>query len=131
MRVSVINKLNNQLTYVVEWPFPTLAGIDVHYPSASWTTQAATSTDTPVVPASLVILTDKAYRDLFTQAEQDTLLAAAGSNDVGARRILLQLQTASTGVDLSSPAVAGGLTYMVSKGWLTEVRKQQVLNYKP
>lgn len=78
-----------------------------------------------------VVLSDKAYRDLFTQAEQDALLSAAASGDTGAQRILLQLQTASTGVDLSSPRVAAGLSYMVAKGWLTEGRKVEVLGYTP
>lgn len=121
MRITIL--VNGVIETIAEGP--SLADAQASRPDA--VCRAWVAGDVPAPRTTPVILSDKEYRDLFTQAEQDSLLAAAVSGDVNARRILLQLQTASTGVDLSSPNVAAGLSYMVAKGWFTEARKLQIL----
>lgn len=81
-----------------------------------------TGDDIHVSPISRVIPANE-FRERFTDAEMDIIIAQAYGGDIIARRLLLKLQTASEGVELDSKVVQDGLAYLVIKGALTADRE--------
>lgn len=67
------------------------------------------------------------FRDRFTEAEMDATLAAAYGGDAICRRLLLKLQTANEGIDLSGADTQGGVAYLRQIGVLTDERAAVVL----
>ena len=80
------------------------------------------------IPITYKILSVKDFRDRFTEDEIEAILDLAYSGDVLARKILLKLQTVGEVIDLTTPSVIAGMNYWVSKGILTEERKNQILS---
>lgn len=80
------------------------------------------------IPVNYRILSVKEFRDRFTEDEIEAILDLAYSGDVLARKILLKLQTVGEVIDLTTPSVIAGVNYWVSKGILTEERKNQILS---
>ena len=80
------------------------------------------------IPVNYRILSVKEFRDRFTEDEIEAILDLAYSGDVLARKILLKLQTVGEVIDLTTPSVIAGMNYWVSKGILTEERKNQILS---
>jgi hypothetical protein len=85
-----------------------------------------TGNDMPVQPTERIIAAWK-FRDRFTAAEMDAVLALAYAGDANARRLVLKLQTASDGVDLDSSDVQQGMAYLVSKSAITQTRSDEIL----
>lgn len=85
-----------------------------------------TESDIPVVEMSRIIPA-YAFRDRFTDKEMDAILDLAYSGDKVARVLLLKLQTANDGIDLSSQTTLDGLNYLLSKSVITPERKIEIL----
>lgn len=66
-----------------------------------------------------------AFRDRFTVAEMDAILALAYGGDAVARRLLFKLQT-QTSIHLDSSELSSGLDYLVSVAVLTSARAVEV-----
>ena len=69
-------------------------------------------------------LTAEEFRNAFTQAEIDNLLA---STDAGVKRLLYRISTNRSGIDCGSAEVLGGLAYLVTAGLLTNARRIAIL----
>lgn len=67
------------------------------------------------------------FRDLFTTTELIGINQLAYGGDATAQLLLLKITTASAGIDLDSPEVAGGLDYLVAKGRLAAGRLAEIL----
>lgn len=67
------------------------------------------------------------FRDRFTSAELSKLLALAYAGDVNTQSLLLQIQTASYGVNLDSVTVSQGLDYITTKLVIVAGRKVEIL----
>lgn len=71
-------------------------------------------------------ITAAMFRDRFTVAEMDAVLALSYGGDAVARRLLLKLQT-QTSINLDSAELMAGLDYLVTAGTLTAARVNEVV----
>jgi hypothetical protein len=78
------------------------------------------------VPQRETVLTRLDFRNKFTYAEKVQIYTAAISDF--AVKILLDDLAQSSYVDLQDPKIIDALSYLVSIGAVTEVRKQEILN---
>ncbi len=85
-----------------------------------------TEGDIPVAEVSKVIPA-YVFRDKFTSVEMDAILDLAYTGDKVARVLLLKLQTANDGIDLSSQTTLDGLNYLLSKEVITSERLTEIL----
>lgn len=67
------------------------------------------------------------FRDRFTPTELSKLLVLAYAGDANAQSLLLQVQTASYGINLDSATVSQGLDYMITKLVIAAGRKAEIL----
>jgi hypothetical protein len=70
---------------------------------------------------------DYAFRDRFADSEMSAFLALAFSGDISAQKLMLKLTTASNGIPMDREDVVSGMSYLVTKGILTEQRKNEIL----
>lgn len=72
------------------------------------------------------IITAWEFRDSFTQDELIQIINAAYDGNVQCRLLLLQIQTATDGVDLNGQSVIDGLTYLNNIGILPNGRINEI-----
>lgn len=83
----------------------------------------------PLSPLSVPlkpVLTKWQFRSKFSFTERVAITSAA-ETDAGVKVIVDDLNVVDE-VDLGDPAVASSLDYLISKGLLTEQRKQEILS---
>jgi hypothetical protein len=67
------------------------------------------------------------FRNRFTDAEMDAILAAAYAGDTVCRRLLFKLQTNSSGINLRGATEIAGIAYLQQAGLLSPERAQIIL----
>lgn len=85
-----------------------------------------TGEDMPVTTPVRVIR-DWEFRDRFTEPELFAINASAHGGDAMTDYVLMQIFTASDGVNLDKPNVITGMDYLVSQGLITLERKAEIL----
>jgi len=66
------------------------------------------------------------YADRFTKEEMQAVLAAANAGDAECQYLLLMVQTRSKGINLDSPTVIAGLTYLEAQGHIAAGRADEI-----
>ena len=85
-----------------------------------------TGDDMPAIQP-IRIIRDWEFRDRFTQEELLAINADAFGGDAMTQYVLMQIFTASDGVNLDKPMVISGMDYLVTQGLIMPQRKDEIL----
>lgn len=81
----------------------------------------------PEVQPNIRLLSQAQFRARFTEDELTAFSALVYGGDALAQNLLLKITTASDGIDLDSADVSLGLDYMVARGVLTPIRRDEIV----
>lgn len=81
-----------------------------------------------IVAKNAVYITAEEFRNRFSESAMDAIIAAAYDGDAVCRRLLLKLQTNTSGVNLHGTTETAGIAYLQQLGLLTEEEAQAILS---